>query len=195
MGKIFCLMGKSSSGKDTIFRRLTSRADLSLTPVILYTTRPCRRYEQNGREYFFVDGAKIEEFERKGKIIERRDYKTMRGVWTYCTADDGQIDIKTDSRYILIATLDAYKKLQEYFGAQNVVPLYLHVADEIRLERAMHREKQQPRPNYNEMCRRFLADNEDFSHWKLKEAGIAYFYKNHHLATCLNNLIRAISQE
>lgn len=192
MGKIFCLMGKSSSGKDTMFRRLLNMAELSLKPVILYTTRPIRKYEINGREYFFVKPEQIRDFERQGRIIERRDYRTTRGMWTYCTIDDGQIKLD-DGLYLMITTLEAYKKLQDYYGAANVVPLYLHVDDEVRIERAIRREKQQQRPNYDEMCRRFLADNRDFSHFKLKAAGINYFYKNHHLSSCLNSLIRVIS--
>lgn len=191
MGKIFCLMGKSNSGKDTMFRRLIHQPELSLKPVVLYTTRPIRKYELNGREYFFVSPARIRDFERQGRVIERRDYRTTRGIWTYCTIDDGQIK-SDDSCYLMITTLEAYRKLQAYFGVGNVVPLYLHVDDEIRLERAMRREKQQQRPNYDEMCRRFLADNRDFSYYKLKEAGIRYFYKNHHLMNCLHQLIQAV---
>ena len=34
MGKIFCLMGKSSSGKDTIFKELNEDKDLDLKPII-----------------------------------------------------------------------------------------------------------------------------------------------------------------
>lgn len=55
MGKIFYLMGKSSSGKDTIFKALLSDGELSLKQIVPYTTRPIREGEQNGVEYFFTD--------------------------------------------------------------------------------------------------------------------------------------------
>lgn len=193
MGKIFCLMGKSSSGKDTIFRNLLKQTELALKPIILYTTRPIRKYEERGKEYHFTNLATIEEYEQQGKVIERRDYHTVKGIWTYCTIDDGQIDL-TDGNYLIITTLEAYQKLQAYYGAQCIVPIYIHVADEVRLERAMRREKQQQRPNYDEMCRRFLADNQDFSHAKLKAAQIDYFYKNHHLRSCLEKIITMIRE-
>ena len=54
MGKIFCLMGKSSSGKDTIFKELKDDTDLNLKPIISYTTRPKRVSETQGIEYFFI---------------------------------------------------------------------------------------------------------------------------------------------
>ncbi len=45
MGKIFYIMGKSSSGKDTIYNRLRIDEGLKLSNLILYTTRPMREGE------------------------------------------------------------------------------------------------------------------------------------------------------
>ena len=53
MADIFVIMGKSSSGKDTIFSRLVGQADCGLKTVTMYTTRPMRDGEADGREYFF----------------------------------------------------------------------------------------------------------------------------------------------
>ena len=55
MGKIICLMGKSSTGKDTIYKRLLEDQELHLKKLIPYTTRPIREGEQEGIEYHFVD--------------------------------------------------------------------------------------------------------------------------------------------
>ena len=49
MGKIFYLMGKSSSGKDTIFKELKKRMTF-LHTVTIYTTRPMREQERDGEE-------------------------------------------------------------------------------------------------------------------------------------------------
>ena len=54
MGKIFYIMGKSSSGKDTIYENLLGREGLSLHPLIMYTTRPIRAGETDGVQYHFV---------------------------------------------------------------------------------------------------------------------------------------------
>ena len=114
MGKIFCVMGKSASGKDTIYRRLMEAPGLGLERIVLYTTRPIREGEAEGREYHFVDSARYEALLAAGKVIEARSYDTMYGVWTYFTAEEG-IDLAKTS-YLTIGTLESYEKLKSYFG-------------------------------------------------------------------------------
>lgn len=195
VGKIFCLMGKSSSGKDTIFKKLLQEEDLNLKPVISYTTRPIRHNESQGLEYYFVDEETLSNYRRKGKIIERRDYNTINGRWSYCTIDDGQIDLSQNNYYLLIATLESYKNLQNYFGSSNVIPLYIEVDDGVRLVRALDREKQQPHPNYEELCRRFLADSYDFCSRKLEDCGVQKHYLNDNINGCINNMKTDIYEE
>lgn len=187
MGKIFCLMGKSSSGKDTIFGKLKEDNDLKLKPVVPYTTRPKRINETNGVEYHFINEDILEDYKNNGKIIEQRMYDTINGKWYYCTIDDGQIDLKLNN-YLLIVTLEAYKNLKDYFGEENVLPFYINIDDGIRLERALRREKEQSVPNYDELCRRFLADNIDFSIEKLKALNINKLYDNNNLTECICNI-------
>ena len=61
MNKIFYIMGKSASGKDNIYRRLLEEKDLDLHELVLYTTRPKRQDEVDGREYFFVDDERFQQ--------------------------------------------------------------------------------------------------------------------------------------
>ena len=42
MNRIFCLMGKSASGKDKLFKALLTDETLNLKKVVIYTTRPIR---------------------------------------------------------------------------------------------------------------------------------------------------------
>lgn len=193
MGKIFCLIGKSCSGKDTIFKALSEDQDLKLRPIIMYTTRPKRSSEINGKEYYFIDETALHEYDRRGKIIEQREYNTMNGKWYYCTVDDGQIDL-VKTNYLLIGTLAVFKELQRYFGSHNIVPLYIMVKDDERLTRAINRERQQNYPNYDEMCRRFLADSRDFSATKLTDCGILSYYCNRNLKECLQAVKVAITE-
>lgn len=187
MGKIFCLMGKSSSGKDTIFRDLLKEEELSLKPVVSYTTRPMRVNEVDGRDYYFINKEALDIYESEGKVIEQRVYQTTNGLWHYATIDDGQIDLET-ADYIMIVTLEAYKSLVKYFGQEYIVPIYIEVEDGIRLERAISREREQIKPNYEEVCRRFLADSIDFSKKALEEANIQSFYQNIKLADCMESI-------
>lgn len=187
MGKIFCLMGKSSSGKDTIFKKLNNDKDLNLKPIISYTTRPKRVNETNGIEYFFINKDKLNKYESENKVIEKRVYHTVHGDWFYGTINDGQIDLNKNN-YVLITTLEAYDSLKDYFGNDKVYPIYIDIEDSIRLERALEREKKQDKPNYDELCRRFLADNKDFSYRNLLNLGINKFYKNENLQDCINDI-------
>ncbi len=183
MGKIYYVMGKSSSGKDTIYKKLLKTYP-ELHTIVPYTTRPIRDGEQDGVEYFFIDRLRLSDMEESGQIIEERSYNTKCGVWTYFTADDGQIDLE-HYNYLMIGTLVSFQALKEYFGEKSLVPIYIEVEDGERLSRALEREKHQPVPHYAEICRRFLADEDDFSEENLKRAGIAHRFRNQELSECL----------
>lgn len=180
MGKIFCIMGKSSSGKDTLYKEILKTKDLPLSQIIIYTTRPIRFGETNGVEYFFVDERRLKELESEDKVIEIRAYHTVCGVWKYFTVNDGQIDL-TKQNYLVITTLEAYISFRDYFGAASVEPVYVEVEDGLRLKRALEREMLQKEPKYAELCRRFLADTEDFAEEKIKAAGIEKRFFNENL--------------
>ena len=121
------------------------------------------------------------------KIIEMRSYNTKCGIWTYFTADDGQIDLNRYD-YLMIGTLVSYRALREYFGEEKLVPVYIEVEDGLRLSRALERERRQAEPKYAEMCRRFLADSEDFSEENIKAAGIMRRFKNTEMEKCVSEI-------
>ena len=89
---------------------------------------------------------------------------------------------------MLITTLESYESLKKYYGEERVYPLYVDIEDGIRLERALEREKRQANPNYNELCRRFLADNQDFSQENLSKLNINKFYINEDLQECIDEI-------
>ena len=193
MGKLFCMMGKSASGKDTIYKALISDRSLGLHTVVPYTTRPVREGEAEGVEYWFVNEKQFQQFKAAGKIIEDRCYETVFGPWRYFMVDDGQIDF-SKGHFIVIGTLESYCKIRDYYGASQVVPLYINVEDGLRIFRALERERRQAEPKYAEMCRRFLADSRDFSEEKLEEAGIHTVFDNETLETCIAQVKAKIRQ-
>ena len=183
MGKIFYLMGKSAVGKDTVYRRLLEDQSLSLKTVVLYTTRPIRTGETDGVTYHFCDIPWYLEQEKRGRVIESRVYSTRMGPWYYFTMDDGQIELQgTD--YLMIGTPEAFTKMKNYCGSKAVVPVYLEINDAERLRRAWARECLQKTPRFDEVCRRYLADEEDFSEEKLAAAGIERRFCNDDVESC-----------
>lgn len=186
MGKIFYLMGKSASGKDSIYKKLISDSDLSLKGVVMYTTRPMREGEVDGRDYFFIDNEELDRLRGEGKVIEERTYNTMHGPWTYATIDDGQIDLSKGS-YLIVGVLSSYIETCHFFGKEAIVPVYVEVEDGERLFRALKRERA-GNGKYKELCRRFLADSEDFSEDKLLGAGIEKKYDNIDFDACIRQI-------
>ena len=177
MGSIYCIMGKSSSGKDTIFKLLLERKDLELNRIVSYTTRPIRSIEKPGDEYNFVSIEEKDKLLESGKVIEIRKYDTVHGPWFYFTVDDGLVDLDNKD-YLIIGTVESFVKIRDYYGKDKVLPIYIEVDDGVRLSRALEREMRQEHPKYEEMCRRFLADQKDFSEENLKAAEISEVFKN-----------------
>lgn len=71
MGRIYCIMGKSASGKDTICNKIITEYP-EIKSIILYTTRPKRNDEIHGKQYYFINMEKLLEFEKEGKVIEKK---------------------------------------------------------------------------------------------------------------------------
>ena len=192
MGRIFYLMGKSSTGKDSFYKQLISDEKLNLKKIVMYTTRPIRAQEKNGEEYFFVNDEKLARLEANGKVIERRSYDTIHGVWHYFTVFDDQIQLDSQD-YVIIGTLESYVASKKYFGEDVLVPIYIEVDDGVRLQRALDRERTQDKPKYKEMCRRFIADSDDFSEDHIEAAGITKRFENDDFDQCLKEITNYIN--
>jgi len=187
MGKIFYILGKSSTGKDTIYKRILEDNELDLKDIILYTTRPIRDGEVNGKSYHFVSEEEYLMIKEAGAIIEERSYDTMHGVWRYFTVKDENIDLDKND-YVIIGVLKSYLDTRDYFGKDKVLPIYIEVEDGLRLQRALNREKKPENRRFKELCRRYLADSEDFSDEKIAAADINRRFENIDLLTCINEV-------
>lgn len=190
MKNIFYIMGKSSTGKDTIFNMLKNDKELNLKNIVPWTTRPMRNGEVHGREYFFVDEEKLNELTKMNKVIECRSYNTIKGIWHYFTVINDSLDL-TNYNYLLTGTLENYKKITNYFDINFeksiVVPIYIYVQNEERLLRAIRRETN-GNFAYNEMLRRFMYDEIDFSQENIKKNEINNIYENNQLNLCYKNI-------
>ena len=174
MNHIFYIMGKSASGKDRIYRELLRDFEGRLEKIVLYTTRPMREGEKDGREYFFVDEERFCRFREEKKLLEARAYT---------------------SSYLAIGTLESYIQMKQYYPEGVLCPVYVEVEDGERLTRALEREKKEAFPRYAELCRRFLADCEDFSEEKIREAEIERRFENVNFQICLaeiENYMRSV---
>ena len=194
MGKIFYMMGKSASGKDSIYADILSHDELGLKPFVIYSTRPIRAHETDGVEYHFVSVERMKQIEEAGNVIEMRVYDTIQGPWYYFTADDEHICLAENS-YLALGTLESYQKLRQFYGEDKVMPVYIEVEDGERLMRALIREQKEAPPDYEEMCRRFLADQKDFSRENIRKAGIVRkFLNNGRREECVREILEYIRE-
>lgn len=194
MGKIFYIFGKSSTGKDTIYKSLMENKELGLRPVVPYTTRPMRAKETPGVEYHFTDEEELSRLQAAGKVIELRAYETVHGIWKYFTVDGKHMDL-ANYNYAMVGVLDSFLAIREYYGADKVIPIYIEVEDGERLQRALDRERSQEEPKYAEMCRRFLTDSADFAEEKLLGAGLARRFFNKDLKECIQEITACLQEE
>ena len=82
--------------------------------------------------------------------------------------------------------------MRNYYGESNVIPVYIEVEDGERLARALKRERGQEIPRYEEMCRRFIADQSDFSEENILNAGIEKRFQNINLDDCVKEIANYI---
>ncbi|MBQ9349290.1 MAG: guanylate kinase [Oscillibacter sp.] len=160
MGRIFCIVGKSASGKDTLYRAILDGPPPCPDPVLPCTTRPMRDGERDGVDYRFVTEARLRELEAAGCVVEKREYHTVQGLWIYFTP---AFPLEADRDRLLIITPEGVRGIAARYGADRVRTILLDVDDRTRIHRCVEREDAQSRPDYEELCRRFLADQRDFA--------------------------------
>ena len=154
---ILVLIGKSSSGKDTLMKELVNQN--LFKECISTTSRPIREKEKNNIDYMFITKDEFIEKIKNNDFIEHRTYKTElnhnKEIWYYGT-EKKAIDISVDS--VLVLDLQGLKELREYFASESILGVYLHCPSILRTQRAKSR---------GSFCevewnRRLLTDKKDF---------------------------------
>ena len=159
MKKIITLTGCSASGKDTLLNMII-RYNKNILPIISTTTRPMRKGEKEGVNYYFKDKIDLD------SLIEYREYKTVNGIYFY-GIEKKEIENKLKQSNTLIVILDyrGLKAMREYCLKNNIniESYYIQVPLKTRLYRSLKREEWEylDEEHYLEICRRAIADNEE----------------------------------
>lgn len=123
--KLFCIMGETASGKDTLTKKLCE--DTGMKSIVSYTTRPRRTNE--GDTHIFVDDSVYKQM--KDNLAA---YTEINGFRYWTTIEQ----IYDNDIYIIdpngLETL-------ENLGLEDIdlCSIYINVPIEVRLERAIHR--------------------------------------------------------
>ena len=153
---ILVLVGKSSSGKDTLMKELIN---YNFQGVISTASRPIREKETANVDYYFVTMNEFIHKIENDDFIEYRTYDTkLNGndeIWYYGT-EKQSIDISVDS--VLVLDVQGLRDIKKYFPEETIIGVYLHCPLKLRTERA----KSRGSFCETEWNRRLLTDKKDF---------------------------------
>ena len=89
--EIIAIIGKSASGKDTIFNEVLRQSQEPLHRIVCFTTRPPRNNEINGQDYIFLTSEElIEKFDADAKTIKPVTINNFKAT-NVSFVPDGQI--------------------------------------------------------------------------------------------------------
>lgn len=166
---IFCLLGKSTAGKNTMFAAIPESNHV-VARMIPMTTRTAKPHEKNGIHYTFIPKSifmkKLESgdiMEHRKEVIDRKDGKKDVHYYGY--------PFPPSDIVIVNGTRELFDKLSEY-PEFKVVPIYITIPEEERLFRMIRRESRLTPPDYRAVARQFIKDNEILSDEYLKQIGI-----------------------
>lgn len=147
------VLGKSGSGKDFLMRKLVEKG---LTPCVKCTTRPMRKFEQQGITYNFIENENFTELINDGKFLTHQSFEVTPEnsnpeTWYY-----GITLEEFNSKQVLIMTPGELLNLPLELRKGCFV-VYLDIARDIREKRLHHREDKN-----DSVKRRLDADEEDF---------------------------------
>ena len=163
--KIFALLGYMGVGKDTILKQVLKDID-DVKPIISTTTRPMRKGETEGVEYYFIDD--VEFFRRGTDFVEQRIYNTKvkeNGVEKDATWRYGieRAELEKDDYLIVIVDSVGYKELKNYVGNGKIVPIFISAPQEELKARALARGDLEA-----EVDRRLKDDYERFMDFRVR---------------------------
>ena len=118
---IFCILGESGSGKDTLVEYTLKEFKLDLKPVLSYTDRPIRQGEQNGKEHVFLSKEEMTEFLNSNKKDIAAYTQIGETGYRYCAMTS-----VIDRSDIYIIDPNGLKEFKERTGDRyNIISIYI----------------------------------------------------------------------
>ena len=145
--KIIAITGESGSGKDTILNSLKS-LPLDFNIIVSHTTRPKRKGEVEGQDYYFVDDKFFDTYE----FLEMSDFNG----WKYGTFLSS---LSADKVNIGVFNPQGIRTLMHNPRVSKLEMFRIRSSGDERLIRQLNRE---PNPNVKEILRRYETDKADF---------------------------------
>lgn len=178
------IMGKTSSGKDTIVNELISKH--GSRKCITYTTRPMRDGEKQDITYHFITEDKFKQKIREDFFAEYKSYNTEFGIWYYGVALE---DIeKADDKTVIILTPDGYRDIIKKVK-NKPKSIYIYANNSTIKERLINRGD-----DPKEAQRRLEHDNLDFKGIETEVDKIIYNNKGTDINDVVNKILKYLEE-
>lgn len=166
--KIFCVLGYSGVGKDTIVKKASEQLGDKVKVLVSHTTRPMRKGEQEGKTYYYIDNKEFLKMKEYYSFIESRTYNTkvekdgeiVDDVWMYGLSVD---EVNSCEYGIFIVDSIGFKALKKHYGNDVVIPIYISAKENILKERLLARGDLE-----DEVNRRLIDDKARFLDFRVK---------------------------
>ena len=152
-------MGKTCSGKNAVVTELVNRG---WSQIVTYTSRPKRRGEKNGREYFYISDEDFANKIHSGYFAEWKSYNVNGKTWYYGSPSEEIIEASLDDKnHVIILTPqgveDTLLFLSKYISDYQINIIYLYANRSTILNRLQKRKDKN-----DSIERRMRADDIDF---------------------------------
>lgn len=155
MYKVYAIIGKSASGKDTIVQELLKR-NSNFHGVVSTTTRPKRDYEIHGKDYYYVSEEEFVNLCNEDAMLEVSVFNS----WLYGTS---KTSLDKEKINLGVFNIQGINSLMERDDVDLRV-FYVVAEDKNRLMRQLSRENS---PNIDEIIRRYSTDKADFAEYNI----------------------------
>ena len=178
------IMGKTSSGKDTVVNELISKHEFR--KCITYTTRPMRDGEKQDITYHFITEDDFKQKIREDFFAEYKSYDTEFGIWYYGVALE---DVENaDDKTVIILTPDGYRDVIKKVK-NKPKSIYIYANNSTIKERLINRGD-----DPKEAQRRLEHDNIDFKGVETEVDKIVYNNKGSNINDVVNKILKYLEE-
>lgn len=186
------IMGKTCSGKNAVVKELVSRG---WSQIITYTSRPKRRGEKNGREYFYISEEDFASKINSGYFAEWKSYNVNGKTWYYGSPSEEIIEASLDDKnHVIILTPhgveDALAFLSKYISDYQINIIYLYANRSTILNRLQKRKDRN-----DSIERRMRADDIDFKNATSLANKIIYNNDSDSIADVADKIIKSAERK
>lgn len=184
------IMGKTCSGKNAVVSELKKRG---WSQIITYTSRPKRRGEKNGREYWYISEEDFSNKIESGYFAEWKSYDVNGKTWYYGSPVDEILNASLDDKNnVIILTpqgvVDVLAILKRHISNYQINIIYLYSNHNTILQRLKFRKDKN-----DSIERRMKADDKDFANATTLANKIVYNNTSDSISSVVNKIITYVS--